>query len=566
MKSSRALPALLLCALAAQTPPPPAAGPAATPQNPQPQVLKVTTHLVLVNVVVHGKKNEPVTGLKKEDFAIFDDGQRQQVATFAIESSRQPAAGTKQAKLVLPPNTYTNRVDIRPTAPKAVTIMLLDGLNTRFEDQAYAKKQLIAYLKQLQPEDSVALYALGRNLQILHDFTSNAAVLIDAANKHKGRAATELADSETQDPDTGNDDLDAFISQADQRISDYQTINRVETTLAALEAVANHVAGLAGRKNLIWISGGFPFQIGMLDQIEPGDTRERRTFTEEMERAARAVSTANLAIYPVDARGLVAQPDLSANVRGSKNARTPPSGPSKAMERLYETQATMQMIADRTGGKAYYNSNDLKNAIRGAIEDAQVTYVLGYYPTHRTWDGKFHELKVQLPDRKGLNVRHRAGYNALPEVPQGKDDRVTALREAAWSALNATQVGLVARLGRDIPQPGKLRVVMSIDPHNISLEHKGDRWTGALDLLFVQQPAPDQPTSVLNDSLSLNLTETTYQAAMKSGLRFLKDLDLATAGYFLRVAVRDAASGNVGSVNIRTDRVKAEPPVAGEKK
>jgi VWFA-related protein len=395
MPKTHAFAPLFLCAAQLLVP-----APAQTPSNPpaaaapQTPVLKVTTHLVQINVVVHGKKNEPVTDLEKKDFTLFDNGQAQEIATFSVESAVPAKAGAKQPKIVLPPNTYTNRADLRQVSAKTVTVVLLDTLNTKFEDQVYAKKQLISFLQQLRPEDSVALYALSTKLQILHDFTTDASALIAAANKHKGRAATEVADSEPEDPDTGNDDLDQFLSQAQQKIADYQMINRVTTTLAALEAIANHVSALPGRKNLIWISGGFPFQIGM-DEMTLGDTRERRTFADEMEQTARAVNAASLAIYPVDARGLIAQPDFTATVGGGKNVRQPPpAGPSKKMKAIDDSHDTMQILAQRTGGKAYYNSNDLKNAIRGAIDDAQVTYVLGYYPTHNTWDGKFHEVKV----------------------------------------------------------------------------------------------------------------------------------------------------------------------------
>lgn len=552
----------LLLPAPAQTPSTPAPAPAPATaqgqQKAQTPVMRVTTHLVQVNVVVHGKKNEPVTDLTKADFALTDDGQPQQIATFSMESSAPNA--NKQAKFVLPPNTFTNRMDMRPTAPKGVTVILLDGLNTKFEDQVYAKKQLVNFLKELRPEDSVALYALGTNLKILHDFTKDSTALIDAANKHKGRINTEVADSEPDDPDTGNDDLDAFMAQANQKIADFQTINRVLTTLEAIEAIANHVSQLPGRKNLIWISGSFPFQIGM-DEMALNDTRERRMFTDEMEHTARAVNAASLAIYPVDARGLMADPTFNATTSGGKNARRPPTGQSKGMKNIQNSQDTMIILANRTGGKAYYNSNDLKKAIHGAIDDAVVTYVLGYYPTHNKWDGKFHELKVQV-DRKGLDTRYRLGYFAFTETPQSKEDRIKALGEAAWSALDATQLGLVVRAAKDIPQPGKLRVVMSMDVHNMQLEQKGDRWTGQVDLLFVEQSAADQTPTIMNDSLSLNLTKDTYVQALKSGLRFGKDLDLAKTGYFLRVAVRDTASGNVGSVNIRTDRLKPEPPPA----
>jgi VWFA-related protein len=549
----------LLMPAPAQTPAAPAA--AGQPPAAPPTVLKVTTRLVQVNVVVHARRSEPVSDLTKDDFVVYDNGQPQQIATFTMESVQPADAGARRAKLTLPLNTYTNRTDVRPAAPKAVTVLLLDGLNTRFEDQAYAKKQLVAFLQQLHPDDRVALYALSTRLQVLHDFTSDAAALIDAAKGHKNHIATELADSNPDEPDTGNDDLDEFLSQAQQRIADFQTVNRVNTTLAAIEAIANHVSRLPGRKNLIWISGGFPFHIGM-DEMAIGDTRDRRMFTDEMERTAKSVNAANLAIYPVDARGLIAQPDFAASASGSKNARRPPTGqPSRAMKGIQETHDTMEILAERTGGKAYYNTNDLKNAIRGAIDDAQVSYVLGYYPTHNNWDGKYRNLKVEVK-RKGANVRYRLGYFAFADKPQSQQDRITALREAAWSALDATQLGMFVRVARDIPQPGKLRVVLSLDVRNLELTRKDDRWAGTLDLLFVQQPSAGQPAIVTNDSISLNLTKDSYTQAIKTGLRFARDLELANAGYFLRVAVRDASSGNVGSVNIRTDKVKPEPPAA----
>jgi len=190
--------------------------------------------------------------------------------------------------------------------------------------------------------------------------------------------------------------MDQWMREMDQKIADYQTINRVQTTLAALEAIANHVARIPGRKNLIWISGGFPMHMG-LDEFTVSNTQEKRTFSEETERAARALNTANLAVYPVDARGLVTNPDFSSSSRGNGNPRRPPAGgQSKGMRSIQYSQETMDELAQRTGGKAYYNSNDLKNASAAPSKIRKVTYVLGYYPSHNTWDGKFHDLKVQV--------------------------------------------------------------------------------------------------------------------------------------------------------------------------
>lgn len=515
-----------------------------------PPVLRVTTRLVQVNVVVH-RKGEPVADLTKDDFVIYDQGKEQKIASFAVESS-QPSPTAAKPK-PLPPDIFTNRLEYRPAVPRAVTVILLDGLNTSFEAQASAKQQVIKFLGQLEPGDRIALYTLGRDLRILHDFTSDSNSLLRLLKKHGNHIASELAESTVTEADTGDTELDAWLDQSAQRIADFQTINRVHTTLAALEGIAHHVSSLPGRKNLVWISGGFPFSIGM-DEMVIDSTNERRTFSDELERTARAVNSAGLSIYPVDARGLISNPDFNASVPGRASRTPPPPGPSKAMRAIQQTHDSMETIAQRTGGKAYYNSNDIKSAIRGAIDDSKVTYVLGYYPSHNTWDGKFHDLKVKL-NRNGVNVRHRLGYFAFPEQPQAAQTRQVALREAAWSVLDATTIPLTVRLGPNLPQPGKLRVVMQVDLRSLNLEQKADRWIGTLDILFVQQAGPDQGTKVINDTLNLNLTRASRDQLMKSGMVFAKDLEFPEAAYALRVAVRDATSGSVGSVNMRTDKL-----------
>ena len=223
------LAAAFLCLILLMTAPAQTAAPKSATDAQRP-IVKVTTHLVQVNVVVHGKKNEPVEDLKKEDFTISDDGQPQQIATFSLES-------TKLAEAQKPPplgqNIFTNRIELKPKAPNSVTIMLLDGLNTKFEDQIYAKQQLIKALGQVEPEDRVAVYALGTDLKIVHDFTTDATSILRALGKLKGRLNYEVDASNPEEPNTGDDNIDQWMREADQKIADQQTINRVLTTLAA---------------------------------------------------------------------------------------------------------------------------------------------------------------------------------------------------------------------------------------------------------------------------------------------------------------------------------------------
>lgn len=570
-----------LCAfvLAAQTPAPapkaPATQPPSTPSaatpSPTQPIVRVTTHLVQVNVIVQDKKGQPVTDLTKDDFIILDKGQEQKVSTFSMESS-VPAGGTPVApvkRAPLPPNIFTNKMDRRVDAPKAVTIILFDGLNTTFADQAYARQQVIKYLQQVGPEDRVALYALGLNLTILHDFTSETARLLAALNKYKGRYAVEL-DAANPDPsDTGNDDLDAWLDHANQTMADFYQINKVNQTCEALEAIANHVSKVPGRKNLIWVSAGFPVYIGFDEAADRAaaaaasgsmDTSEKRTFNEEMERVARALNEANVAIYPVDARGLATSPTFQATTKQSYNARRPPTAQTAMPQSFYRTQDTMKILAESTGGKAYMDSNDLKNAIKHAIDDGRVSYVVGYYPTHNDWNGEFHDIKIQVR-RPHLTVRYRLGYYAYADRSQDDKERMAVLRDAVWSPLEATSITLSARVDpSNEPKPGSVKLFLQVDPRDITLQLQEGRWMGALDLFFVQQNQEGQsPTPPLVDGIKLQLTPESRDKVFKSGVILGKAIEIVPTSTKLRVVVRDRPSGLVGSLNINLAKVLKKP-------
>lgn len=511
-------------------------------------LLRVTTHLVQVNVVVQDKKGEPVADLTRDDFTLLDQGQPQQITSFSLESLGMLPAPPR----AVPADFYSNRLEQKEGTPTAATVILLDGLNTKFEDMAYARQQIIKFLGQLQPQDRVGLYTLTTKLTILQDFTSDAAPLLRALERYKGHSSTALAATEFEPADTGVSQIDAFLDDANQRVADFYTINRAQQTALALEAIANHVARLPGRKNLIWVSGGFPFYIGFGD-VPASASQGPTTFNEAVEHAARALNDANLAVYPVDARGLIgphsANPSMSAASRGTVGRR----GAVPSVPRISPVRAnfdTMNILADRTGGRAFYNTNDIQGSIRRAIEDSRVTYVLGYYPPHGQWDGKFHEIKVQVK-RPGLHLHFRRGYFAWPDTPLGLKQREVLLREAVKSPLEATSLGLNVRVKPvDVPGARTLKTELQVYPRDITLEAEGDRWTGSLDLLYVQQGPDGHDLTGEAQTLNLRLTRGTYERMMKDGLLWNRDLPVAEGAGRLRIVVRDASSGSIGSVDI----------------
>ncbi|MGH9594740.1 MAG: VWA domain-containing protein, partial [Bryobacteraceae bacterium] len=183
-------PAASRAALAAQTPP-----------------LRVAARLVQVSVIVQDKKGQPVPGLSKSDFQIADQGQPQEIAFFSEETNAPPAAAPVS---LAAPNSYSNRLTEKAGVPTSVTVILLDALNTQFRDMGYARLQIVKFLKQLQPQDRVALYGLSNKLYVLHDFTNDASTLLAALDRSKGQQRFEM-DATNPDPsDTGDDQVDAF--------------------------------------------------------------------------------------------------------------------------------------------------------------------------------------------------------------------------------------------------------------------------------------------------------------------------------------------------------------------
>ncbi|HYT77084.1 MAG TPA: VWA domain-containing protein, partial [Vicinamibacterales bacterium] len=306
----------------------------------------------------------------------------------------------------------------------------------------------------------------------------------------------------------------------------------------------------------IWLSGGFPLMIGFDEIPEPGSTRDRRTFTREMDAAVRALNSSGIAVYPVDARGLMVMPGFDASSRRSARIGAPP--PLRLGALTANTDA-MRELADRTGGRAAYNTNDLARAIRRAIDDGRVTYTIGYYSTDETQDGKFREIKVSV-DRPHLDVRYRKGYFAMRPADKTAQSRQQDIRAAVWSPLESTALAMNARVDfLEQPQPHTINVFLQIDPSTISLKKEGDRWKAELDIVYVQR---DDHGKLQGDGavdhLALALTDANYVKVIQQGFIQQRRLLRETTATTLRIVVRDVASGSVGSVTVPYSQVPTE--------
>jgi VWFA-related protein len=508
-------------AYAQSAPPPPPAQ-----ANPNAPALKVTSRVVQVNVIVQNKNGQPVTGLTKSDFTILDNGQPQTLASFSEQTNKVTSTVTSVAAT---PKTFSNRSEERFGAPPTVSVILIDSLNmlnnagkVSRSNMSMARAQVVKFLEKVQPQDRVALYFLSNKIYILHDFTDDTAALLRAMDiishlQLDQPNATPAMDFAPIAPHSGMINP-GWALEGIARGEEVDQTNRAHQSAAALEAIAKHLSGVPGRKNLIWVSGSFPFLIHTIVGIV--------SFEPQISKAAQVLSDANVAVYAIDARGLtVGQPDP-------------------------QTVNTMTALADRTGGSVIRNTNDLSGAIRRAIDDSRVTYVLSYYPNHNKWDGQFREINVKV-DRPGVDVRARRGYFATPDAAISPKTKEEIMVDAAKNPIESAALGLDVQADSvGTPDARQIKTQIKFDPTQLQLAKTGDHWMDSIDVKWVQVDSSGRILTSTSQTLSLNIPQADYESVLRKGLTFSGNVKLVKDATDVRIVARDSGNGSVGTVNI----------------
>ena len=550
-----------------------------TASDPQETVIHSAVRLVQVSVVVEDKKGNPVTDLKPEDFSVLDEGKPQKIAFFtaAVPPPATPAPSPKPVAL-LPANAFTNRFDLKgEDPPGAVTVVLFDALNTAPEDQSFVRKEVIHFLQTLKPQDHVAVYGLTTELLILHDFTRDSADLVAAANSYSPKELAAFDATHTPDIDLASLGADTTqwvrlqnsINNAKGMISEQVTKDRVALTVEAMNEIANHVSSIPGRKSVVWISGGLPIQTGSAKVGKPGyggpagigvSTENRPPqhdralvkFDEIVRQVANILNRSNIAMYTIDAKGVELDPTMDVSGRGPR--LTGQVRDTAVLNTEQDTRDSSKLLADRTGGLAFFGNNDIRGAIRRAFDDGRYAYNIGFYPNHGEWDGKFRTIKIQA--REGLRLRYRSGYYAAPNRTDPKEVVADDLQEAAESPLDATSLGMIvtgkSAIGKGLGDPRTLEIHIGIDPRQLLLQDTGDHRKGAVDLFFLQRDASGQRVAAEEQHLALNLDEKQYEYLSKVALVLDRHVTIAPQATELRVVLRDAGSGSLGSVTLPT--------------
>jgi VWFA-related protein len=551
---------------------------------------KTVARQVIVDVVVTGQGGVAITGLKQPDFKILEDGKPQQISFFEEHTGVAPPTSNSTLP-PLPPNIYTNYPVTQMT--DSVNVLLLDALNTPMKDQSYVRQQMIKYLKSIPPGTRIAIFTLASRLRMVQGFTSDSSVLLAALDSKNHKALPQqssLLDTTSSNQDllttsllanatTANSLAVSAMQQFDADTQTFMTDLRVRITLEAFSQLARYLAAIPGRKNLVWFSATFPLTIDPnLDLMNPFEAMAN--YGDQVHEATESLRLAQVAVYPVDARGLMGSPVYDASVRsGQYNFYNPLAANSsqKAETQFFEqTQAehaTMNTIARETGGEAIYDTNGLKEALERVINNGTRYYTLAYSPSNSKLDGAYRHVKIQVA-RSGSQLAYRRGYFADDASSPNHHSVTNAVRADPFLLLmghglpSFTQIIYKVQVvpaesqpEMDDPIAGDIKTVKGpVTRYNVSyavaLQSVGFSSTADglrhADLRFAAV-AYDSDGKALNSSTQdaqLQLKPETYATLMRSGLQCRQQIDVPNGQAFLRTGVYDPSTGSVGTLEI----------------
>jgi VWFA-related protein len=549
-------------------------------QKRPPGTVRVETRLVLVDVVVADKKGNAVTGLRQEDFVVREDGRAQEVAVFEAPATAKPAT----PKEPLPPHVYTNETEAQ-APPGPLIVVLLDCLNTPRSDQALLRQELLAFLDAVMKSGQrAAVLALTDRLLVLQDFTAErdqvrvalekftpqSSPLLGVREQATGKEAHYEIEKLQDNIKAGGEmirELANMLKRFNEQAMAAADKNRAQRTLAALRVIEEAVAGYPGRKNLIWASGAFPPVFRTSYRVAAPSAVEG-----ELRKAVQQLNDARVAIYPVDPRGLVdatllesylehvkRQSDAAQlNVANVVNQPTIEIRPSQSVLHpaayLEETHETMEDLARDTGGRAFYDRNDIGLAAAHAAADGASYYTLGYYPSNGKMNGRFRQIEVQVPG-KSASVRHRRGYFApvaepapvpAEAVSQAPSAELSAALQAPWPAT-------ALKFRAFIPPPASAATPVRIE---LRLDHRTFPAASAetmrrLDVSVVAAAfAPGGKfEKAVNKHAQWPETTAGYAELLKKGMVLPVTLELPPGEYVIRLLLRDNHTGLLGRVD-----------------
>ena len=508
-------------------------------------VFRGDVNLIVVDVVVRDRSGAIVRGLTANDFEIREDNRPQQVVSFNVEevTTSVPSGQVVPQVLTAGVGPSDSKTDAAATtsppvaepitredlAGRRLIVLLFDLSSMQAEELERAVRAAVEYVdKQMAAADLVAIATIDTTLKVVSDFTGDREQVKAALGQF---VAVDAVGFETPAAETAaTDETAAATGEATTSDSaEYDLFNN-DARLRALRTLADALAPIEQKKSILYFSGGM--------------TRSGGDNQVELRAATTAAVRANVALYPVDTRGLQAvvpggdASRASARGVGAFSGR----GVSQQFDRLFASQDTLQTLAADTGGRAFTDTNDFGEAFTQVQRDTSSYYLLGYSSTNSVKDGRFRRISVRVK-RPDLRVDHRAGYYAERDFAHtGRQDRERQLEEQIGAPVSATDLPVVVSSGFFRMANDRYYVPLSVAVSGAPLRNSQQKST--LDVLGVIRDEQGRPVGRMRETLDVGADaggQPSRQVLYQSGLT------LPPGRFAVKVVVRENAGGAMGS-------------------
>ena len=523
-----------------------------------PPTLHAEARVVQIEVIATDAHGKPVTDLTKADFTVTDHGKARVIDIFAVDHMRGGAdqevlpAPTAPTNPPLLPGVFSNRNAGPPEPAEPAThssVIVLDQVNAFLEDAAYARNQAISLMQKLPADERVALYVIVRKegLALLQDYTTDRALLTRSLTNYAPRGllpspppppTTALRDGQTGSGTAAA--VAAFSAGGEQvwppglppgRLGPDEKLQmwyeNSRSARLSLQAFAEQLALVPGRKSVYWVTQAFPSWVMKEKRMGSPPPMEKPAW----DKTITALNEANVAVNTVDSRG---------NFLGGN----PNEG----------TLDSMQEIAGRTGGKAYFRRNDLDAAMEEGIEASRTTYTLAFYLNAAERDDQFHTLKVQV-NRPGVELFYRQGYYAGDtDMPGASKDKANGgdLKSAFLNQADSSDVGITARIESVVPgnPRGTMILRLNLDPATLSFREQAGARVGSIEELVLERDANGATLGKVGEKKEFEVSGTNGGEVNGSVVAWPVTVPLAEGAAKLTIVVRDTQSGRVGSLTV----------------
>ncbi|MEM7479808.1 MAG: VWA domain-containing protein [Acidobacteriota bacterium] len=382
-------------------------------------------NLVNLDVYVTDKAGNPVTDLTVEDFEVFEDGRRQKISNFSAVAGGRRLGSSSAAvpSLPVPGEEAPRPIAVPDTVPEDERLRLIlyfDNVFLKPFDRNKVTLEARSFLDGfLGPEDRALVATFERRLIIRQPFTADRATLDNALLGLEKLSGFAVQAEQERRQVIQQIEATQLLEDAEPLVEAYarQRYHALQNSVNGLRDLISSLGGLPGRKAVLYVSNGIPMTAGedlyrLLDlefgqgEGVGGQLRAMRFNARSQFRELIAHANANrVTFYTLQASGLVGRSSASAASRGSSRG-----GSQVELDFIEQSNTTepLQMMAEDTGGQSLFNTNNLKLAFERMATDFNDHYSLGYAPAH-SGDGRYHKIKVKVK-RKGVKVRHRAGY------------------------------------------------------------------------------------------------------------------------------------------------------------